>query len=378
MVYAILAGSTRQMPSVMQRLEAAFELGGSGRLLPMEGIRGIAVGLVFLQHYGMQFVSTSDVSGATWHIAKFFSGAGNRGVELFFVLSGYLIYKILLTRDPKFSSFVARRAQRLYPAFLVALLIGIALDPFRSSPAIPSDFVGAVLYLAANAAFLPGLFPIEALFAVNWSLSYEWWFYISAILIVGTLGFKTLPAKVRIVCVFALAAALVILSALGFEGAPVRGLCLFAGILLVEFERLPLKAPGQMIGVAAPLLALLASEILRLPSWATAAVLFFGFLTFVWAALAGGRTTDAFLCNRWLRWFGNMSYSYYLVHAFAVVITCHVVLPRLPEGWANLAFWVGLAPVFFVSVVGGALLYLFVEKPVSLQNKFSFRLKRAA
>ncbi len=53
------------MPQIMQRLEAAFELGGSGRLLPMEGVRGIAVGLVFLQHYGMQFVSTSDVSGVT-------------------------------------------------------------------------------------------------------------------------------------------------------------------------------------------------------------------------------------------------------------------------------------------------------------------------
>ena len=365
------------MPQIMQRLEAAFELGGSSRLLPMEGVRGIAVGLVFLQHYGMQFVSSSDVSGVTWHIAKFFSGAGNRGVELFFVLSGYLIYKILLTRDPKFSSFVGRRAQRLYPAFLVALLIGIALDPFRSTPAIPSDFTGAAVYLAANVAFLPGLFPIEALFAVNWSLSYEWWFYISAILIVGYMGFKSLPATTRIVCVFATAAALVALSALGFEGAPVRGLCLFAGILLVEFERLPIKAPGQITGIAAPVLALLVSEGLRLPSWATAAVLFFGFLAFAWAALAGGRATDAILCNRWLRWFGNMSYSYYLVHAFAVVIACHVVLPRLPEGWANFAFWIGLAPVFLISVIAGAVLFLFVEKPISLQSKFSFRLKRA-
>jgi exopolysaccharide production protein ExoZ len=167
------------------------------------------------------------------------------------------------------------------------------------------------------------------------------------------------------------------LAAVGVEGVPVRGLCLFAGILMVEFERRSIRSPGQVVGIAAPILALLASEVLPLPRWLTAAILFFGFLAFVWTALAGGRATDAFLCNHWLRWFGNISYSYYLVHGFVVVIACHTLIPRLPEGWANLAFWIGLTPVFLASAVAGAMLFLFVELPFSLQTKFSFRLKRA-
>ena len=104
-----------------------------------------------------------------------------------FVLSGYLIYSILLRRRPSFLAFMARRAQRLYPASLVTLGIGAAIDFLRPVPKIHAG-VDALSYLAANFAFLPGRFPIEPLFAVNWSLSYEWWFYTSATVLCSVFG----------------------------------------------------------------------------------------------------------------------------------------------------------------------------------------------
>ena len=47
-----------------------FEIDRSGRSQPMEGLRGAAVSLVFLQHYSMQFLVHGDVSGVTEGFAK--------------------------------------------------------------------------------------------------------------------------------------------------------------------------------------------------------------------------------------------------------------------------------------------------------------------
>src|SRR5277367_5622847 len=150
-------------------LAQLLEIDGTSRSRPMEGLRGVAVGLVFLQHYCTQFLTYAEVSGPTRRLAEFSHEVGNYGVELFFVLSGFLIYGILLRRRPKFLPFMARRAQRLYPAFIVAFLIGVAFDWLRPEPKIPHDLIAGSLYIAANIAFLPGLFPINPLFAVNWS-----------------------------------------------------------------------------------------------------------------------------------------------------------------------------------------------------------------
>src|SRR4051812_49780152 len=134
-------------------LADCFEIDRTGRSRPMEGLRGIAVGLVFLQHYCTQFLTYGHLSGLTKAFAGFFQQVGNYGVELFFVLSGYLIYSLLLRRRPPFFSFMARRAKRLYPAFCVALAIGAAIDFLRPVPQLHHGVEG-LLYVAANALFL--------------------------------------------------------------------------------------------------------------------------------------------------------------------------------------------------------------------------------
>jgi peptidoglycan/LPS O-acetylase OafA/YrhL len=157
-------------------------------MLPLEGLRAIAVTLVFVQHYCMQFITYGHLSGLTLNIAIIGRNFGNCGVELFFVLSGFLIYGILLRRRPPFFDFMGRRLQRLYPAFLVSVVLGVIIDFWRPIPKIPGDFTNAVTYLAENLLFLPGLLPMDAVSAPNWSLSYEWWFYTTATLLFSVLG----------------------------------------------------------------------------------------------------------------------------------------------------------------------------------------------
>ena len=69
---------------------------------------------------------------------------------------------------------------------------------------------------------------------------------------------------------------------------------------------------------------------------------------------------------RYLRWFGNMSYSYYLVHGFVVLFCLHALFRVF--GSNDGLFWVFLVPVFAFTICGGALLFLFVEKPYSLRE----------
>lgn len=327
----------------------------------MEGLRGVAVSLVFLQHYSTQFLVYGHVSGVTEGFAKTFRTFGNYGVELFFVLSGYLIYGILLRRRPAFFAFMARRAQRLYPAFLVVLALAAAVDFLRPEPKIAAGYQG-IWYLAENVAFLPGLLPIDPLFAVNWSLSYEWWFYVSATLLFSVLGLSTLPKPARIGLILGLAGALIALSALDLPNVPIRGLPLFVGMLLAEYRG---KLPGAL---SVPLaFGCFVGAMFATTAWVTSLLLAIGFGTLCASAVGNDSLVAKPMSWRYMRWFGNMSYSYYLVHGL-IVVFCLRALFLVSKG-SDLSFWLCLVPVFTFSAVGGAVLFLFVEKPYSLQQR---------
>ena len=68
-----------------------------------------------------------------------------------------------------------------------------------------------------------------------------------------------------------------------------------------------------------------------------------------------------------LRWLGNMSYSYYLVHGFVVRIAMVMLAQVLPLGMPDWVFW-GFMPVLYVAtLLASSLLFVIVEKPISLQ-----------
>jgi len=95
----------------------------------LDGLRGCAFLLVFFFHYGM-----SAHANAAWVFYATYVTTGLWfGVDLFFVLSGFLITGILLdTReDPNyFRNFYARRALRIFPLFYGVLFLLVVLTPF--------------------------------------------------------------------------------------------------------------------------------------------------------------------------------------------------------------------------------------------------------
>jgi peptidoglycan/LPS O-acetylase OafA/YrhL len=97
------------------------------RFPALDGIRALAVTLVFLHHFG-----GGSHGGHILNVLNSIRQRGWMGVDLFFVLSGFLITGILYdTRDDThfFKRFYVRRSLRIFPVFYLASTVLLALTP---------------------------------------------------------------------------------------------------------------------------------------------------------------------------------------------------------------------------------------------------------
>lgn len=127
------------------------------RITQLDGIRALAIGLVFLNH--------------AYHVPLTWMG-----VDLFFILSGFLITNILLRRKSEgigtyFKVFYERRARRILPSYLLLLLV-------------VSLVTGAWYWLRHGYMFLFAMNLVDVLrvprpeeFSILWSLAVEEQFY---------------------------------------------------------------------------------------------------------------------------------------------------------------------------------------------------------
>jgi peptidoglycan/LPS O-acetylase OafA/YrhL len=99
----------------------------AGYFPALDGLRGIAIVLVMLHHFTFYW-PTSGIGASVGSIIAFFW----IGVDIFFVLSGFLITGILLdTRGSSryFTSFYARRFLRIFPLYYLVLLVALVVLP---------------------------------------------------------------------------------------------------------------------------------------------------------------------------------------------------------------------------------------------------------
>jgi peptidoglycan/LPS O-acetylase OafA/YrhL len=136
----------------------------SSRVYGLDELRGLSIIWVFICHG----------TGLTTWLPSAFSGYGFHGVVLFYLISGYLITRILLEtreRENFFSRFYINRVFRIWPLMLLALLVSIAIWP---------EFARSVvlnLLLVNNYGMAVGIEP-PARTDVMWSLAIEEQFYL--------------------------------------------------------------------------------------------------------------------------------------------------------------------------------------------------------
>jgi exopolysaccharide production protein ExoZ len=374
------------LKAVAARVLSPLTLPGTrNRVIPLEGLRGLAVLMVFFVHQAAFLEPWIGVDGGWGTAWRWLFNGGRLGVELFFTISGFLIYGMLMGGPVRPLTFAARRARRIYPAFLAVLALYLLLSIF--SPAdrrVPADHAAAALYLMENLLLLPGLFPIEPVITVSWTLSYELAFYVTAPFAAWLLGLRHWPRAGRAVFFLTLGAALLT------TGGHARAALFVAGILVweaVDAARTRDRPPGWRVEAAGILLFVLLIAVTVLfdgtnstliPSsgavWGPAlSALGCGVLAY--AALAGRGPVAAVFAWAPLRWLGNLSYSFYLIHSVALRAVIEV-LRRLMPAADGPAPWLlaALIPVTFLAAATAALvLFETVERPFSLTRRRSVK-----
>lgn len=310
------------------------------RVRSLDGFRGIAVLLVLLAHL------LNGVVPANRPLASFtrgwVPGGGVVGVQMFFVLSGYLITGILIREVEtagrlNLGRFWWRRLHRLYPAMLVlcggfAVLVMLGYAPSGNAR---GQILSAVTY-TTNLR----LFDSWGWLGHLWSLAVEEQFYIAWPLLVAV-GWK-LGGRRPVVLLAMLGIALTVASRrmLGFDDGEI-------------YEVLRWDAP--LVGCILAIVPIRRARWFPLAGFAGSVILFLMSFRKMWIteylvmSVAAGVvmiTTIGWKPLEWsvLRYFGRISYSLYL---------WHVLLLRL--GWPGP---ISLA----VSIAAGDLSYRFVEE----------------
>ena len=165
--------------AVDQSLAEAHQTRHLTHLPALDGVRAIAFLLVVFAHINMSFGGETAGEGVSLWVSKIFRG-GWVGVDLFFVLSGFLITRILLDArqtDGYFRNFYARRALRIFPLYygFLALMFALAVvkpDRFHYSTADQASLL--LYYYNVHAAFHTGLTGVHHF----WSLAVEEHFHL--------------------------------------------------------------------------------------------------------------------------------------------------------------------------------------------------------
>ena len=334
----------------------------------LDGLRALAVAAVFLYHARIDWLP-----------------GGFLGVDLFFVLSGYLITSLLLVEWEArnridLRRFWLRRARRLLPALVVVVLGALILASIFARQDLAhtrSDAVSSLLYytnwheIIANHSYFNRV-GNPSLLKHTWSLAIEEQFYIvwPLLLVPGLVlvGRKRLPMLV-IAGIAASAALMWILynpndPTRVWNGTDTRAFLLLMGILLAlvwpYVERMRSAVPLlELFGVA----ALVGSVLLFLQIHEYDPTLWQGgdlaaafcFVVLIAAVAHPGTGLGEALGIAPLRWVGERSYGIYLWHWPIVVLVAGVNARPSPG--------VVLGEAALV-VAAAALSFRFVEEPI--------------
>jgi peptidoglycan/LPS O-acetylase OafA/YrhL len=374
------------------------------RITALDGLRGIAILLVLLLHlttFG-QFRPTAGIDIVYRRIAS----VGWIGVDLFFVLSGFLITGILLEakgRPGFFSTFYTRRVLRIFPLYYVFL----ALFFFVLIPLFPGLGFGHLtgeqgwqwFYLQNFKLARDGWDPPPAPLGHLWSLAVEEQFYLLWPLVV----FACSPRALTLICVVIVVVCPVLRTALHIEGnavaayalMPARMDTLAFGALLAILARQPgglARALGWLkpLGWGATLVLLamaawkhrLDSEglVVQAAGYTLLALSFGAVLAVAATAPSAGRTHRLF-ASPVLVFFGKYSYGIYILHQ--PLLACFQQIGFTARAVAPV-FGSRLPGVLLFSAIGGiasvglALLsWRLVEQPfLSLKRHFRYRSAR--
>jgi peptidoglycan/LPS O-acetylase OafA/YrhL len=320
-------------------------------LIGLDALRGCAAAAVMLHHHGQYY----DVLYSGRTPLSFDLGPGHFGVELFFIISGFVIL-MTIERRKTVRDFAIARFTRLMPAFLAALVLASLILIFWPMPPLGTPTFPQFL---ANLTMAPALFGQNVVDLPYWTLTYELVFYVFMALV---LRFRLLDSiewlgllAMAVACLYRATVVvenhhrMTIILLAYYSNFFLIGICLYriqaARARPITYVALALAIAVSGLGGGEQ--AFFASGWLYLPLTAA-------FTGLVWLAT----TRHA----RWIAWppvvvLGQISYPLYLVH---VVLGFQVIRFGIAQGWSTLH---GVIAAGIVTVAVAIVLHYLVELP---------------
>ncbi|MEV4687289.1 acyltransferase family protein [Microbacterium sp. LWH3-1.2] len=404
----------------MAREQVAFQPSWGKRIVGMEGLRAVAAIGVLVGHTQVHLAPS-----VSWGPAAPIMAVALNGLTLFFALSGFLLFRpfatALLTgeRFPIIGRYAANRLLRIYPAYIVILLlVSLVLGVAYATPQLDAmtetrDTVGYMTdpaLLGMNLTMLQTLLPfsLKTGLGVAWSLTVELVFYVvmPAVAILTWAIVKRTRMTWGVVAAVTPIAAIFVIGAIGklvkrsiFDGLPegndfiyewggnwyavlarsffahadLFAFGMFAALLIAAFETGTLNhrhaRPARVASASAAVFGFVAARLAPGDFGDTAYAAAFGAVIFFVALPSGNGSPGIFarvLETLPFRYVGLVSYSFYLWHLPVIWL-----MVRL--GWAGENSWPGLlrslGVAFVITLALASITYYGVEKP-------AMRLKR--
>jgi peptidoglycan/LPS O-acetylase OafA/YrhL len=361
----------------MERIRRRFaRQTSSGRFIPeLDGLRFVAIGWVFLFHLnGYLIVKSSNLYNfAQPYWLEQIAVVGFHGVELFFVISGFILglpfaaHQLKGAKKVSMRQYYLRRLTRLEPPYIVAALLFFALAIFSQG----QRFLDLYQHVAASLVYQHDLIfgTMSPIISVAWSLEIEVQFYLLVPLLALLFAIRPTTLRRGTICVLMLA--VVGVDSLVLPGHPRLSLSLLAylqyflaGFLLSDIYLADWKqAPSRNFYwdlvslVGWPLLAVV------LHSLPLTHCLFPLLIFFLYCAAFRGTLLNRFFINPWVTAIGGMCYSIYLIHYQVISAVGRFTRPW-SEGspyWIHLGVQSVLVGAAVLVVCG--LYFLVLEKP---------------
>lgn len=332
----------------------------------IDGLRAVAILLVLFFHAGFEWAS-----------------GGFIGVDVFFVISGFLITrniaKLLTDENWSFSKFYARRIARLLPALFTTIIVSYIAAYFILSP---DDFArtgrsGIYAALSSSNIFFwieAGYFDQSAHtkpFLHTWSLGVEEQFYlIWPLFMVGMYKWRGISGLIPGMAVLGIVS---LAFATFINGSNPSAVFYLMPFRIYQFAigglialGLTLK-PGAMRSVVG-FLAIASLIIISFfvtgdgnPLWRSAVAPAVAAGAFIWASET--KAINTVFASYPLVWLGQRSYSVYLVH-WPIIVLWSMATDYQLTGAER---WIAIG----LSIVAGATLYKLVETPFRFRNSMT-------
>lgn len=365
------------------------------RFPELDGLRGIMAWIVV----GSHLVAQSGFAHSKFPFPLNLFVSGGLAVDVFIILSGFVIFHLLDRKREAYSSFIFRRFFRLFPAYLVCLMFGAMLVPHATEiieklPWSDQKVFGPISstwdssneffwqHLLLHLTMLHGLLPNEilpyssgAILDVAWSISLEWQFYLIAPFLFSFMQLnwnRTAMVSCAAIAAYAMSPLFGgffnegIFATWHLHGALfLKFHYFFVGIitqqLFNQFQQSDAKlGPGKALSILAVVFIFVQDNAIVVWLFTMAAIL---------VSPNAGIASKPF---SWLKSLlnlsaiqslGKISYSTYLVHISIIYFVSYVLL-SFDESWSRLAFGVSLTLLTIPAVlVASWALYYLVELP---------------